>query len=70
MEDSVVATVSRQAVELLFVLCNYGGWALVHKAAKFTARVKGIDPYSNVIAMLDCGDLDTQVHFYLLLFIF
>ena len=61
VDEKVVATVTRQALELLFVLCNFDGWALVHKAAKFTARIRGQEPYKNVLKLLDSGDLDTKV---------
>lgn len=60
-ENHVVAT-SRQAIELLFVLCNYEGWSLVHKAAKFTARLKDDAPYRSVLRMFSSGDLDTQLN--------
>eukprot|EP00211_Chloroparvula_japonica_P001162 CAMPEP_0119127654 /NCGR_PEP_ID=MMETSP1310-20130426/6119_1 /TAXON_ID=464262 /ORGANISM="Genus nov. species nov., Strain RCC2339" /LENGTH=559 /DNA_ID=CAMNT_0007117931 /DNA_START=52 /DNA_END=1728 /DNA_ORIENTATION=- len=58
----VLGNVCRQAIELLFVLCNYGGFQLVHKAAKFTAGMLEIEPYSNVIALLNGGDFDTQLN--------
>ena len=58
----VVGNVCRQAIELLFVLCNYGGFQLVHKAAKFTSRMQESEPYSNIIHLLDGGDFGTQLN--------
>ena len=58
----VIGNICRQAIELLFVLCNYGGFRLVHKAAKFSARMMDIEPYANVIALLDGGDFGTQLN--------
>lgn len=54
-------TVSRQAVELLFVLCNYNGWDLVNNAAQSSAEKQGKEPYHEIIAMLEQNDLDTRV---------
>lgn len=54
-------TVSRQAVELLFVLCNYNGWELVNNAATKSAEQQGKEPYHEIIAMLEQNDLDTRV---------
>ena len=58
----VIGNICRQAIELLFVLCNYGGFRLVHKAAKFSARMMDIEPYANVISLLDGGDFGTQLN--------
>jgi hypothetical protein len=57
-------TVSRQAVELLFVLCNYNGWKLVHKSAKTIAKDNGDKPYAEVVKLLQLNDIDTQVRFF------
>ena len=54
-------TVSRQAVELLFVLCNYNGWELVNNAANNAAQQQGKEPYNEIISMLEQNDLDTRV---------
>ena len=58
---SRAVTVSRQAVELLFVLCNYNGWRLVHSAAQSIAKAQSREPYSDIFAMLQQNDLDTRV---------
>jgi hypothetical protein len=62
VNPQTVAQVCRQAIELLFVLCNFDGFALVHRAAKNNARVKGKEAYSDVIALLGSGDIETQVN--------
>ena len=54
-------TVSRQAVELLFVLCNYNGWELVNNAAQTVAKREGREPYQEIVAMLEQNDLDSRV---------
>jgi hypothetical protein len=63
VDERVLSSVSRQAIELLFVLCNWeGGFSIVHKAAKFTARMRGIPPYANLVRLIDGGDFDTQLN--------
>lgn len=37
-------------------------WVLVHKSAKFSAKSRGIKPYSNLVALLKSGDVDTSVN--------
>ena len=53
---------------LLFVACDlaeeYGkdGFELLNEAAKYVASIKHMIPYTNVIQLLSCGDLDTQIN--------
>eukprot|EP00727_Mastigamoeba_balamuthi_P010431 m51a1_g601 hypothetical protein (1062) ;mRNA; r:75000-78578 len=62
VDPSTLASVCRQAMELLFVICNFDGFTLVHKAAKNTARAKGKEPYDAVVQLLGSGDIETQVN--------
>lgn len=34
----------------------------MHKSAKFSAKSRGIKPYSNLVALLKSGDVDTSVN--------
>eukprot|EP00727_Mastigamoeba_balamuthi_P002284 m51a1_g12052 hypothetical protein (1999) ;mRNA; r:108-6176 len=56
------SNVRRQAAELLFVMCNFGGFEHVHRAAKNVARARGEEPYAAVLALLESGDVDEQVN--------
>ncbi|KAH3764628.1 actin binding protein [Pelomyxa schiedti] len=62
VDSQTMAPVCRQATELLLVLCSFDGFSLVHKAAKETAKKRGKDKYSNLIALLASGDIETQVN--------
>ena len=42
--------------------CNALSWVLVNKAAKFTAKSKGMKPFSNLLNLLKSGDVDTAVN--------
>ena len=64
--SATAVTVSRQAVELLFVLCNYNGWELVNNAAKTVADQNGTEPYREIVAMLEQNDLNSRVCIHLL----
>ena len=54
--------ICRQALELLFVICNFDGFQVVHKAAKNNAKAKGKNAYSNVIELIDSKDIETQAN--------
>src|SRR3990167_4897563 len=56
-----LVTIARQAVELLFVLCNYDGWNLVYNAATTFYSSRSELPFQDIILMLDQNDLDTRV---------
>eukprot|EP00013_Stygamoeba_regulata_P000881 CAMPEP_0177639426 /NCGR_PEP_ID=MMETSP0447-20121125/6012_1 /TAXON_ID=0 /ORGANISM="Stygamoeba regulata, Strain BSH-02190019" /LENGTH=530 /DNA_ID=CAMNT_0019141447 /DNA_START=329 /DNA_END=1917 /DNA_ORIENTATION=- len=62
IRPETIASVTRQALELLISLTSYDGWALVHKAAKYTARVSGKQPYQALLSLLEGGDFDTQLY--------
>jgi len=51
----VFAPVCRQALELLFLLCNFNGFSLVVAAAELTAKSLGSQSYSNLVALLSAG---------------
>eukprot|EP00727_Mastigamoeba_balamuthi_P003200 m51a1_g12878 hypothetical protein (1021) ;mRNA; f:175-3237 len=57
-----LSNVRRQAVELLFVMCNFGGFEHVHRASKNVARSRGEEPYASVLALLESGDVDEQIN--------
>lgn len=54
--------ITRQSLELLFVICNFDGFEVVHKAAKNNAKAKGKEPYGNVIELLSSNDIETQTN--------
>lgn len=81
IDASTLAASARHALELLFVLTSYNGyattklppnavcdlcamrsWVLVNKSAKFSAKSRGIKPFSNLVALLKSGDVDTSVN--------
>ena len=68
LDKSSSISVNRTACELLFVACDlaseYGrdGYEVLSDAAKYVASASHIAPYSNVIELLSCGDLDTQIN--------
>ncbi|GAM17940.1 hypothetical protein SAMD00019534_011150 [Acytostelium subglobosum LB1] len=62
LTSTVLASVCRQAIELLFVVCNFDGFSLVHRAAKNYSVETSTTPYSNLITMLQSGDLETQLN--------
>ena len=59
---SVLAQVCRQAMELLFAVCNFDGFELVHTGAKNSARARGQKVYASVVELLASGDIETQVN--------
>ncbi|KAF2077052.1 hypothetical protein CYY_001619 [Polysphondylium violaceum] len=58
----VLPSVCRQAIELLFVVCNFDGFHLVHRAAKNQATESGNPAYTNLISLLASGDMETQLN--------
>eukprot|EP00002_Diphylleia_rotans_P021981 TRINITY_DN4293_c0_g1_i1.p1 TRINITY_DN4293_c0_g1~~TRINITY_DN4293_c0_g1_i1.p1 ORF type:complete len:1072 (-),score=269.95 TRINITY_DN4293_c0_g1_i1:143-3358(-) len=60
--ESKTTSVTRQALELLIVICDNCGFKLIHDAIKCTARYAGLEPYESFISLLGSGDLDTKVN--------
>eukprot|EP01132_Coremiostelium_polycephalum_P003261 gene3261-4084_t len=62
VSSTVLVSVCRQAIELLFVVCNFDGFHLVHRAAKNYSLESNTTPYSNLISLLSSGDMETQLN--------
>ncbi|KYQ91493.1 actin binding protein [Tieghemostelium lacteum] len=60
--STVLPSVQRQAIELLFVVCNFDGFQLVHRAAKNYAIETTTLAYSNIVNLLASGDMETQLN--------
>ncbi|EGC30227.1 hypothetical protein DICPUDRAFT_50865 [Dictyostelium purpureum] len=60
--SGILPSVCRQALELLFCVCNFDGFNLVHRASKNYALETGTPPYSILIALLASGDMETQLN--------
>ncbi|EGG17364.1 actin binding protein [Cavenderia fasciculata] len=60
--STVLASVCRQSLELLFVVCNFDGYSLVHRAAKNAAVADQSLPYQSLISLLTSGDMETQLN--------
>ncbi|KAM9975785.1 hypothetical protein ACTFIW_013175 [Dictyostelium discoideum] len=58
----VLPSVCRQAIELLFCVCNFDGFQLVHRSAKNHAQETSTPAYSNLITLLSSGDMETQLN--------
>eukprot|EP01132_Coremiostelium_polycephalum_P004937 gene4937-6154_t len=68
--ESSVTGVCRGSLELLFVMCSFrkdDGFVSIHQAAKSTAQAQGKTPYSNIVKLLDSGDLETKINAFTLL---
>ncbi|ELP91844.1 formin 1,2/cappuccino, putative [Entamoeba invadens IP1] len=61
INSSVPSAVSKQAIELVFVVCAYDGFFSFMCAAKSYAKTKAEPIFSNIVQMLDVDELDTQI---------
>ncbi|EFA85496.1 actin binding protein [Heterostelium album PN500] len=62
VSPSVITGVCRQSIELLFVVCNFDGFSLVHRAAKNHALETNLPAYTTLVNLLASGDIETQVN--------
>eukprot|EP01133_Synstelium_polycarpum_P004084 gene4084-4759_t len=62
VSSTVLASVCRQSIELLFVICNFDGFSKVHRAAKNFSLENNAPAYSNLISLLSSGDMETQLN--------
>jgi len=68
IDRRVVVNICRQALELLFVIIHYGGYAMVWSIAKERAAERKEAPLFNIIEVLGSGDIQTVVNAFTLIY--
>ncbi|BFU19239.1 formin family protein [Entamoeba histolytica HM-1:IMSS-B] len=62
IDPTIPTSVSKQAIELVFVLCAFDGFFSFMCAAKNYAKTNSIKIFNNIIKMLEIDEIDVQLN--------